>query len=87
MDTTATVRDRPAAGQPATRARLRIDPIRCDGHGLCADLVPELLRLDDWGYPMPIGADVPRRLESQVGRAAKLCPTLAIVVEKHRRRG
>ena len=31
---------------------LVVNPIACDGHGLCAELLPELVRLDDWGYPM-----------------------------------
>jgi len=31
---------------------LQIDRIRCDGHGLCGELLPELISLDDWGYPI-----------------------------------
>src|ERR1700694_3828732 len=31
---------------------LQVDRIRCDGHGLCAELLPELISLDDWGYPI-----------------------------------
>ena len=31
---------------------LRLDPIACDGHGLCAELFPERIRLDDWGFPI-----------------------------------
>ena len=31
--------------------RLKVDPIACDGHGLCAELLPELVTLDDWGFP------------------------------------
>jgi len=31
------------------RVMLGIDRIKCDGHGVCADLVPELIELDDWG--------------------------------------
>ena len=34
------------------RTTIRIDPIMCDGHGLCAELLPEHIRLDDWGYPI-----------------------------------
>src|SRR5918997_1283178 len=32
--------------------RLKVDMIACDGHGVCAELVPELVGLDEWGYPM-----------------------------------
>ena len=32
--------------------RLRVDPIACTAHGMCAELVPERIALDDWGYPL-----------------------------------
>ena len=35
-----------------TASAIRVDPIACDGHGLCAELFPERIRLDDWGYPI-----------------------------------
>jgi ferredoxin len=71
----------------AGRLRLRINPISCDGHGLCAELLPELLTLDDWGYPSPVVAEVPAELESHAQRAAQQCPTLAIMLERrHPRR-
>ncbi len=63
-----------------------VDWTRCDGHGLCAELLPELLSLDDWGYPAPIVAEVPPSLESHAQRAAQQCPTLAIVLERRRPR-
>ena len=44
--------------------RLKIDRIRCDGHGLCAELLPELVELDDWGYPILSGAPVPEPPEA-----------------------
>jgi ferredoxin len=68
------------------RLLLRVNPIACDGHGLCAELLPEVLALDDWGYPMPIAAEVPPRLEAHAQRAAQTCPTLAIVLERQRQR-
>ena len=40
------------------RQRLHWDPIACTGHGLCADLLPERIELDEWGYPVILG-DVP----------------------------
>ena len=36
-------------------ARLRVDPIACDGRGLCAEALPELITLDDWGFPISSG--------------------------------
>ena len=41
---------------------LRVNPISCDGHGLCAEIVPELIELDEWGYPIVSGKPVPAGL-------------------------
>ena len=32
--------------------RLHVDWTRCDGHGSCAELLPELLTVDEWGFPV-----------------------------------
>jgi ferredoxin len=58
--------------------RLVVDPIRCDGHGICAELFPEMIQLDDWGYPILNAEPVPRRLEAHARRAVSSCPTLAL---------
>jgi ferredoxin len=58
--------------------RIEVDPIACEAHGLCAELLPELIELDDWGYPVIADADVPRRLRPLVRRAVSACPTLAL---------
>jgi len=49
--------------------RLAINPIACTGHGLCADLLPELIRLDEWGYPMMPEHPVPDHLAALARRA------------------
>jgi ferredoxin len=63
-------------------SRLHVDWTRCDGHGLCADLLPEVLVRDEWGYPVarrPDGAlDVDRLLLQHAERAVDLCPLLAL---------
>ena len=61
---------------------LRVNPIACDGHGLCAELLPEIIELDPWGYPIVISAEVPRCLAEHAKRAAAACPTLALLVGK-----
>jgi ferredoxin len=58
--------------------RIEVDPIACQAHGLCAELLPELIELDDWGYPLIADIDVPRRLQPLVQRAVSVCPTLAL---------
>ena len=68
--------------------RLRVNPITCVGHGMCAELLPELIQLDPWGYPIVSSATVPRPLADHARRAAQACPTLALLLEeaagKHR---
>jgi ferredoxin len=63
-------------------ARLRVNPIACEAHGLCAELLPELIRLDDWGYPIIDESAVPRELLGLAERAVDVCPTLALVLEE-----
>jgi ferredoxin len=58
--------------------RLQVDPIRCDAHGACAELLPELIELDEWGYPVLAAAPVPAALRKHARRAVTLCPTLAL---------
>ena len=58
--------------------RIVVDPIACEAHGLCAELLPELIQLDDWGYPMISPNPVPRSLEALARRAVAACPTLAL---------
>jgi ferredoxin len=60
------------------RARLIVDPIACDGRGLCAELLPAFITLDDWGYPVIPGGDIPADLEREVTAVARLCPRLAL---------
>jgi ferredoxin len=56
---------------------LQIDPIACTGHGLCADLLPELIELDEWGYPI-LADSVPPDLAAHARRAVTACPALAL---------
>ncbi len=66
--------------------RLRLDPIACDGHGLCAELLPEWIRLDDWGYPILNSDPVPPALAGDARRAVNECPKLALRLEQARGR-
>jgi ferredoxin len=66
-------------------AHLRVNAIMCDAHGLCAELLPELIRLDDWGYPILDESEVPPELIGLARRAVDACPTLALILEERRR--
>jgi ferredoxin len=62
--------------------RLRINPTLCDGVGYCAEIVPELIMMDDWGFPIV----EPRAIENDdllhlARRAVATCPRLALMIE------
>ena len=61
--------------------RLRINPIMCKAHGMCAELLPELISLDPWGYPVLAEQMVPPDLEQLARRAVAACPTLALIAD------
>jgi ferredoxin len=58
--------------------RLAVDRIRCDGYGMCAELFPEGVALDDWGYPILRPGDIPDGLLSHARQAVDVCPALAL---------
>lgn len=58
--------------------RLRVDPIGCRAHGLCAELLPELIELDEWGYPIISDRRVGPGLLPEIRAAVAACPTLAL---------
>jgi methionine sulfoxide reductase heme-binding subunit len=71
----------PAPESPAAGTKLlRVNPIACSGHGLCAELLPELIALDRWGYPMVSDQPVPARLARRAARAVTDCPALALLL-------
>jgi ferredoxin len=57
---------------------LRVNPINCSGHGVCAELLPELVILDEWGYPIIDPRPVPAALDLEARRAVAACPALAL---------
>jgi ferredoxin len=61
---------------------LVIDRIKCGGRGLCAELLPELIRLDDWGYPILAPGPIPDHLVPLAQRAVEDCPVLAIALRR-----
>jgi ferredoxin len=72
----------PPIGRVKSPARLRVDPIGCTGHGICAELMPELIRLDDWGYPIIADVVVPAGLMDLARRTVTACPALALRLEQ-----
>ncbi|MGW0212341.1 ferredoxin [Streptomyces sp. NPDC003233] len=57
---------------------LAIDRIACDGYGLCAELLPELVELDEWGFPIVGSAPLTGEALAHARRAVAACPALAL---------
>ncbi|MGR6321411.1 NADH-ubiquinone oxidoreductase-F iron-sulfur binding region domain-containing protein [Micromonospora soli] len=62
--------------------KLTLDWSRCDGHGLCAHVVPDFIRLDGNGYPAFPATPVPSWLREGALKAVKVCPELALRLVK-----
>jgi ferredoxin len=62
--------------------RLHIDWTRCDGHGSCVELLPDVLSTDDFGFPAPVSHErdpVIRPRDSAAARhAVRSCPVMAL---------
>ncbi|HEV3094248.1 MAG TPA: ferredoxin [Solirubrobacteraceae bacterium] len=62
--------------------RVRVNPITCEAHGMCAELLPERIALDEWGYPIVDDRPLSGDLVAHAQRAAQACPTFALLVER-----
>lgn len=58
-------------------ARLRVDWPDCRARGLCHELLPEIVDLDEWGYPVVTGEVTPALLDD-ARAAVRMCPRLAL---------
>jgi ferredoxin len=61
---------------------LRVNPIACEAHGMCVELLPELITADPWGYPIIAPGPVSRHLLPLARRAVAACPTLALLLNQ-----
>jgi ferredoxin len=71
-----------AASRRGTAHHLRVNPIACKAHGMCAELLPERIALDEWGYPVLDGQPLTPDLLAHARRAAQACPTFALLLER-----
>ncbi|MDT0468475.1 ferredoxin [Streptomyces gibsoniae] len=61
---------------------LSIDRIACDGYGLCAELLPERIALDEWGYPIVGSSPLTGQALGHARRAVAACPALALRLDQ-----
>ena len=63
---------------------MRVNPIRCEGVGICAHLAAELVALDPWGFPLlPTGPLTPEQV-AQMRKAVNGCPRQALILDGKR---
>ncbi len=61
---------------------LKVDWVLCDGYGLCGDLLPDVIGLDDWRYPIVREGPVPKVRLHDAQRAVDCCPMKALRLER-----
>lgn len=66
------------------KVELVVDPILCDGHGVCSEIVPERIELDPWGYPIIDKDEIVPALYDHAARAVRECPVQALHLVEHR---
>ncbi|MCX4236711.1 NADH-ubiquinone oxidoreductase-F iron-sulfur binding region domain-containing protein [Streptomyces sp. NPDC020707] len=75
----------PEEEQGPSRQKIYVDWTLCRGHGLCADILPEVFQLGADGFPTVAQAGVPRYAEAKALRAVRRCPALALRLEEDTR--
>lgn len=63
------------------RLRVVIDKPACCGYGLCAEICPEVFKLDANGIVYVDDTLVPEGLEEKAREGAEACPQAALAVE------
>ncbi len=61
-----------------TTLHIVVDPVACDAYGYCAELLPEAIALDEWGYPIVDNRPLPPNLVAAAKRAVRDCPKRAL---------
>ena len=65
----------------AVLLQVRADRSRCCGYGLCAQLCPQIYKLDENGLVYVEVDTVPPELEEEAREGAAACPAEALVIE------
>jgi ferredoxin len=64
--------------------RIAVDPVACDAYGYCAEILPEVIGLDEWGYPIIRDMPLDKDLVTLARRAARDCPKRALTLREKR---
>lgn len=69
-----------ATAGSASSLAIVVDPVACDAFGYCAELLPELVGVDEWGYPVLPSRLVPEPLAGRAREAVRQCPRRAFLL-------
>jgi ferredoxin len=61
-------------------ARVRVDPTKCKGYGVCSTLAPDIFLQDEWGFAYVQGGAVTAENRRIIEKAIRACPTKAIEI-------
>jgi ferredoxin len=69
--------------------RIVLNPAECDGFGFCSEIVPDLITLDEWGFPVVVPGPFPAHLDRAARQAVRCCPRRALLLQvtDRKRRG
>ena len=75
---------RSARVSPGTgeKVKITLDPAACDGFGYCAEILPEMLSVDEWGFPIVADREIPEKLLRAARQAVQFCPRRALKLEE-----
>jgi ferredoxin len=65
---------------PSPAMYVRVDLSKCCGYTLCAEVCPDVYKLDENGFAYVNEALVPEGLEESARAGAEICPESAIIV-------
>jgi ferredoxin len=60
--------------------KITLNPAACDGFGFCAEALPELVDLDEWGFPVIRATEIPPGLRKNARQAVRICPRKALAL-------
>lgn len=58
--------------------KLVLDPLACNGRGVCAEMLPERIEIDRWGFPVIDDDGITPALLEHAVRAVRSCPRQAL---------
>jgi ferredoxin len=58
--------------------RVRVDPTKCQGYAVCAEIAPDKFTFDDWGFAQAILIDIADSDAATVDEVIRECPAKAI---------